>query len=59
MCVLKNVPKPAMKFYNVEKFSQMCDLVTFKLVKLVIPITTCITMSHYYGFFFHILVSHS
>ena len=46
MCVLKNVPKPAMQFYNVEEFLQMYDLVTFNLV---CPIT--ITMSSYYYVF--------
>ena len=36
MYVLKNVPKPVMKCYNVEEFFQMYDLVTFNLVS---PIT--------------------
>ena len=40
MYILKNVPKSAMKFYNVEEFLQMYDLVALNLVR---PIT--ITMS--------------
>ena len=44
--ILKNVPKPAMQFHNVEEFLQMYDLVTFNLV---CPIT--ITMSSYYYVF--------
>ena len=42
-----------MKFYNVEEFLQMYDLVALNLVR---PIT--ITMSSYY-YVFHILVSHN
>ena len=38
MCVLKNVPKPAMKFYNVEEFLQIYDLVALNLVSPIIII---------------------